>query len=150
MIERPGACPSCSQPMAGNAVLCIQCGFNRQTGKHMQTVVAGPQPKSDPNPYASPRSGESPGPGPGRGGGTRLCTEARDALIIAILGFFCCAIILEPWALIKATNAKARIQANSRLHGAGLATVAQILAAIGLVLWGLVLLGNIGRIAQMQ
>ncbi|QNN22952.1 hypothetical protein HED60_11965 [Planctomycetales bacterium ZRK34] len=33
-----GNCPSCGQPLAIDAVLCIQCGFNRNTGKKIGTV----------------------------------------------------------------------------------------------------------------
>jgi hypothetical protein len=32
------ACPECGVGMAPGAVVCIECGFNRQSGKRMQTV----------------------------------------------------------------------------------------------------------------
>jgi hypothetical protein len=31
-------CPECGSALAPDAVLCIQCGFNRQTGKRLRTV----------------------------------------------------------------------------------------------------------------
>ena len=31
-------CPECSEPMAGEAVVCLVCGFNRTTGKRLKTV----------------------------------------------------------------------------------------------------------------
>jgi ssDNA-binding Zn-finger/Zn-ribbon topoisomerase 1 len=31
-------CPECNEPMAGDAVVCIVCGFNRATGKRLKTV----------------------------------------------------------------------------------------------------------------
>ena len=34
-------CPHCEAPMVPSAVLCPQCGFNRQTGKSTQTSAAG-------------------------------------------------------------------------------------------------------------
>jgi hydrogenase-4 membrane subunit HyfE len=74
------------------------------------------------------------------------CTEARDALIIAIIGLFCCAIILEPIALVKASKAKRMIAADPTLGGGGMATAAIVIAIAGLVLWGL---GLIIRLSQM-
>jgi hypothetical protein len=32
------ACPECGQPMARDAVICLDCGFNRKTGKQLKTV----------------------------------------------------------------------------------------------------------------
>ncbi|WP_254507881.1 hypothetical protein [Anatilimnocola floriformis] len=36
--ESQGRCPSCSAPMAPNAVICVKCGFNTKLGKRMQTI----------------------------------------------------------------------------------------------------------------
>ena len=46
------ACPSCGEDIPEDAVLCVHCGFNRQTGQHLKTkvklkridVVLGPNP----------------------------------------------------------------------------------------------------------
>jgi hypothetical protein len=34
-----GACPSCDAPLSAKAVLCIECGYDRRTGKQRQTRV---------------------------------------------------------------------------------------------------------------
>ncbi len=45
------------------------------------------------------------------------CKEANEALTYAIVGIFCCGIILEPLALIKASKARKMIAMNPRLQG---------------------------------
>src|SRR5882724_1756324 len=40
--RRANACPECSSPITPGAALCVNCGFNLQTGAKVQTqVVAG-------------------------------------------------------------------------------------------------------------
>ena len=34
----PGTCPECGVAMAADAVICLDCGFNRKTGKQLKTV----------------------------------------------------------------------------------------------------------------
>jgi hypothetical protein len=75
---------------------------------------------------------------------TRTCKEAKDALIMAIVGLFCFGIILEPFALIKANKAKKLIDADPTLGGSGMATAATVIGVIGLVLW---VLGIIIRVS---
>ena len=77
----------------------------------------------------------------------KTCTEARDALIVAILGLFCFGIFLEPWALSKANTAKKLIAADPTLSGSGMATAATIIAIIGLVLW---IIGIIVRVSALS
>jgi hypothetical protein len=36
--EGEATCPKCDSPMVAVAVVCIQCGFNRKTGKQLKTV----------------------------------------------------------------------------------------------------------------
>ncbi|HET6249471.1 MAG TPA: hypothetical protein VFE47_17400 [Tepidisphaeraceae bacterium] len=36
--EAAGECPSCGAAMAPNAVLCIECGFDKRTGKRLSGV----------------------------------------------------------------------------------------------------------------
>ena len=74
------------------------------------------------------------------------CKLANEALIYAIVGLFCCGIILEPVAIVKATQAKSMMAKNPRLTGSGKATAAMAIAIIGLVLW---VLGMIARFAQL-
>ena len=53
-------CPSCDSVIPENAVLCVACGFNLQTGTHLATIVergsseSAPQSDGSDNPYASP------------------------------------------------------------------------------------------------
>lgn len=78
--------------------------------------------------------------------GTEPCKEANEALTYAIIGIFCCGIILEPIALVKASEAKKKIGMNPRLAGSSKATAAQIIAVIALILW---VIGMFARFSQM-
>jgi len=63
------------------------------------------------------------------------CKEAKDALIIAIVGIFCgLGIILGPIAIAKASTAKKMIQADPRLTGEGKATAAMVIGIIVTIL----------------
>lgn len=33
------ACPNCARPLSGDAVICMGCGFNRQTGRNVTTAM---------------------------------------------------------------------------------------------------------------
>ena len=47
---------------------------------------------------------------------TKLCSEARDALILAIVGSFCCfGIVFAVAAIVKAETAKKTIAANPQI-----------------------------------
>jgi len=76
------------------------------------------------------------------------CKEANEALIYAIVGLFCCGIILEPIAISKAMNAKKMMALNPRLSGSGKATAALIIAIVGLVLWVLSLIVRFAAIGS--
>ena len=91
--------------------------------------------------------GQAPPPMPGYG--QQTCPQAKEALITAIISLFCCAIILGPWALVKANEAKKKIDANPYLTGRGMATAAQVIAVVGLILWGLGLLLRFAEIQNM-
>ncbi len=65
----------------------------------------------------------------------QACKEANEALIASIIGIFCCAPILDPFAIYKALQAKKRIRENPYLTGDGIATGAIIVAIIGLLSW---------------
>jgi hypothetical protein len=64
-------------------------------------------------------------------------------LAYAIVGLFCCGIILAPLALHKASQAKKMLEANYRLQGSGKVTAATAIAIVELILWiaALVILG---------
>ena len=78
------------------------------------------------------------------------CKEAGEALTYAIIGIFCCGIILEPLALIKASKAKKMMSMNPRLTGSGKATAATIIGIVSLILWVLGMIGNAVRLSNMH
>lgn len=78
---------------------------------------------------------------------TLPCKEAKDALIMAIIGLFCCGIILGPMAIAKGLKAKKMIEKNPRLTGSGKATAAIAIGIIGLVVF---VLGIIIRVSSIQ
>ena len=74
------------------------------------------------------------------------CKEASEALTYAIVGLFCCGIILEPIAFIKATKAKEMIAMNPNLEGASTAQAAYVISIVGMVLWVLSIIVRIGQV----
>lgn len=62
--------------------------------------------------------------------------KAKTALIQAIVSFFICAPILAPMAIRNARDAMAIIDTDPRYEGRGMASTAQVLGVIALVLWG--------------
>ena len=74
---------------------------------------------------------------------TMPCPEANEALMYAILGLFCFGFILEPIAINKALKAKKLIAEDPRLSGSGKITAALIIAAVGLILWVIMIIGRI-------
>ncbi len=85
------------------------------------------------------------------GYGAQTCPEAKEALILSIVGWVCC-VLLQIWTLIKAAEAKRKIDANPYLTGRGMATAAQVLAIIQLVVFALYVMAMIateGRLADM-
>lgn len=54
-----GKCPACNNAIKDGAVICLNCGFNLQQGKRMETAVvagAGDDPTGPPGPAAAPAS----------------------------------------------------------------------------------------------
>lgn len=64
-----------------------------------------------------------------------ICDEARTALMLAILGVFCCGPIFGSMAVAKGSAAKKIIQADDRLVGSGMATTAITIGVIDVVIW---------------
>ena|SRR5215207_5482307 len=77
-------------------------------------------------------------------GEKRTVSEAKEALKYAIIGIFCLGIILGPIAIWKGSSAKRQIAADPRLGGEGLATAAQVIGGIEILLF---ILGIFGRLA---
>ena len=78
------------------------------------------------------------------------CKEANEALTYAIVGIFCCGIILEPIALSKAAKARKMIAMNPRLSGSGKVTAATIIAVVGLILWVIGMFARVSNVAHRQ
>ncbi len=75
------------------------------------------------------------------------CKEASNALLFAIIGIFCLGIILEPYAISRALEAKKLMAEDPRLTGESKATAAITIGIIGLVLW---LAGIILKISKIH
>lgn len=76
-------------------------------------------------------------------GEKKTAPEAKEALRLAIIGMFCFGVILGPIAIVKATSAKRTIAMDPRLGGEGIATAAQILGVVELVLFALYIFGTL-------
>jgi hypothetical protein len=66
---------------------------------------------------------------------TAKCKDARDALKLALLGFVCFGIVVEPIAIAKALKAKTLIKNDPSLSGKGVADASLFVAVCGLLLW---------------
>ncbi len=95
-----------------------------------------------PNPYAPP--GAPPVMGYGSPGGGVECPLASEALKYAIVGIFCCGIVLGPLAIKKALDAKKMIAMNPGMTGDGKATAAIVIGAIEIVLTIISILMRVG------
>lgn len=79
-------------------------------------------------------------PPPARSG--PVVAEARNALLLAMVGLFCCA-LLQPMALGQAAEARRLLAADPSLEGEGMATAARIIAIAGMILWGLAIVSRL-------
>lgn len=61
--------------------------------------------------------------------------EAKEAFKFAIIGLFCFGFVFGPLAIIRGTAAKKTIALNPTLEGEGLATAAQIIGGIEVLLY---------------
>lgn len=78
-------------------------------------------------------------------GPTSISPQARNAMILAIAGLFIFGIIFEPLAIREARRARESIAADYSLRGSGIASAAEVVAWIGLVLS---VLSIIARLSQ--
>jgi hypothetical protein len=81
----------------------------------------------------------------------RPSTVGRDALITAIVGIFCCQIVLGIYALVRAGVAQKAINEYPELiTGQGSVTAAKVIGIIDLVLFALGLIARVGQISQLS
>jgi len=64
-----------------------------------------------------------------------LAPDAKKALTSAIISIFICAPILAPRAIKTAKEAKALIDGNPAYGGRGMATAAQVIGVLAILLW---------------
>ncbi len=106
-------------------------------------------PPSDPY---SPAYGMPPAPMPGYGGMfdngavADLKSDAKKALILSIVSFFCCGVILGSLSIYYGVNARNGLRNYGVEDGQGMALAAIIIGIISVVLNVLVLLARIGNI----
>jgi hypothetical protein len=67
-------------------------------------------------------------------GAKETSQEAKEALKYALVGLLCCGVVLGPLAFWKGVQAKQEIARDPSLEGSGIATVAQVLGALELLL----------------
>jgi len=113
-----------------------------------------------PQGYAAPQAGYAAPAGaplgyggyaPTGGMGQSYKKEAQTAMILSIVGIFCCGIILGSIGLVKGNQAQKNMQASGNFEGQGMAKAAVIIGIIDVVLFviGIILrftiLANSGR-----
>ncbi len=105
-----------------------------------QPPQAPPPPPPPPGQQPYPPQGQPYGPPGTYGGGVgdpvakqQARNNATGALIASIIGVFVCAVILEPFAIWRARQAKEILMPGEQ--GRGTADAAEIIAWIGLGLW---------------
>ena len=71
--------------------------------------------------------------------GTIRCREADQAFRLALIGIFVLGPVLEPIALVRASQARRLIAADTRLAGDAKVAIATAIAVAALAIWGIVL-----------
>jgi len=80
----------------------------------------------------------------------RSSVVARDALINAIIGIFCCQIVLGAFALVRSGHAMNEIrQFPDLITGEGMATAAKVIGIVDLVLFVLGMIMRMSEFGQM-
>lgn len=95
-----------------------------------------PQQGYEPRPgYAAPGLGAAPGGfGPPNVMGAE-CKDAQTALIVSIVGFFCCGVVLGPVAIFLGLKAKNMIRMNPGMQGDQKATAAIAIGSLEIVIF---------------
>ena len=133
-------CPSCGKEIPDSSVACAACGHSfmvtLQPGQQQPAPPgygAPPQGYGAPPGYAPPQEqqqqqqGYPPHPYGGFPPPSMIgveCKEAQTALIVSIVGFFCCGVVLGPIAIFLGLKAKTTIAANPGMQGDQKATAA--------------------------
>jgi hypothetical protein len=117
-VPAAGRCAGCAEEFCSNCLVDIQ--GQKYCGACKVMVLQGKTPTAVIN-YQ-----EATGNLPNK--------LAKEALIYSLVGIVCCGIILEPFAIYKAIQAKKAIQEDPNLGGSGMATAALVIGIIGLVL----------------
>jgi hypothetical protein len=121
---QPGAPPPPPQQAPGYAPHGGGYGF----GPPQQGYVPRPG-------YGAPGFGAPPGGfGPGNMMGVE-CKDAQTALIVSIVGFFCCGVVLGPIAIVLGLKAKNMIRLNPGMQGEQKATAAIAIGSLEIVLF---------------
>jgi len=137
-------CPYCNAENRDGAMFCTHCG--REMTGAAQDVPAQQPPAQQPpiqqpypqqpypqQPYGQQMPGAQPY-APGYDPGLRQAvSDAKNALIMAIVGIFCFGIILEPLAIVNARKAKKVLSPGD--EGYGNAQAAEIIGWIAVSLW---------------
>ena len=123
------ACPACGTMNPPFSVKCSNCGFNLERHREKQQQEEEERKRQE-----------------RIGGQTQTDRQiaaktATNALIGGIVGFFICGIILGPYAISKAREAKKVLQPGD--PGYGTAQAAEVVGWIAVVGWALVILVQI-------
>jgi hypothetical protein len=81
----------------------------------------------------------------------RTSQVAKDALIYAIVGIFCCQIVLGVLAVYRANTASKQIKAHPELlSGQGMATAAFVIGIIDLIMFVFGMISNFVQMSQLM
>ncbi len=84
---------------------------------------------------------------------TQICSQAREALVIAVAASLCpCwALFVAPWAIVRAAQARETIRRKPSLLGRNMATAAIVIAVIELLTLAVgALVGLVGMSRRME
>lgn len=135
-------CPYCTAENRDGAKFCSHCG-RELTDAAQQAPVQQPYEQQVPvqQPYAQQMPGGQPDAQQSDAAFRRAVSDAKNALIMSIVGIFCFGIILEPIAIVNARKAKKVLSPGD--EGYGNAQAAEIIGWIAVGLWILVICGNL-------
>lgn len=107
------SCPSCGAAMDTSAVLCVACGFNKQTGKKMKAAIA----KAPSGGKAKSNSKENGKAGPSAAAPSDPQRDAKKALVWKLAKFVIAAAVIfsAVWFIKGAIGMSPREQAADKL-----------------------------------